>query len=68
MKTIMITFLIIYFVIGIFIYAFTDTSKFAGKVEQLFVFLTYSEVIKHMFPFVVVLWPLWLYINVKFND
>jgi hypothetical protein len=68
METIMITLLILYLIIGVFIYAFTDTSKFAGKVERMFAFLTYSDVIKHMFLLVVALWPVWLFINAKFND
>lgn len=68
MKTIMITLLVIYLIIGVLIYAFTDTSKFAGKVERMFVFLTYSDVIKLMFPIVLVLWPVWLYVDDKYND
>ena len=68
MKTIMITLLAVYLIIGVLIYAFTDTSKFAGKVERMLVFLTYSDVIKCMFPLVLVLWPVWLYVNAKFND
>ncbi len=68
MKTIMITLLVIYLIIGVLIYLFTDTSKFAGKVERMFVFLTYSDVIKLMFPIVLVLWPVWLYVNDKYND
>jgi len=68
MKTIMITLLAVYLIIGVVIYVSTDTSKFAGKVERMFAFLTYSDVIKCMFPFVLVLWPVWLYINAKFND
>ncbi len=36
MKTIMITLLAVYLIIGVLIYAFTDTSKFAGKVEGQF--------------------------------
>ncbi|MDA8430482.1 MAG: hypothetical protein M0T70_14615 [Geobacteraceae bacterium] len=68
MKTILITLLAVYLLIGVLIYVLTDTSKFAGKVERMFAFLTYSDVIKYMFPFVLVLWPVWLYVNAKFNE
>jgi hypothetical protein len=68
MKTIMIILIAFYFIIGILVYAFTDTRKFAGKLERISAFLTFSDIIKHSFPFVVVLWPVWLFINAKFND
>ena len=68
MKDIMIALIVIYFIIGILIYAFTDTRKFAAKAERMFAFFTYSDIIKYMFPFTVVMWPVWLFINAKFND
>jgi hypothetical protein len=37
-------------------------------VEKTFVFLTFADINKHMFPFVVALWPIWLYINSRYND
>ena len=39
----MIAFIIVYFIIGILICVFTDTRKFAGKVERMFAFFTYSD-------------------------
>lgn len=64
----MITLMIIYGIIGILVYAFTDTSRFAGKMERMIVFLSYSDINKHMFPLVVALWPVWLYVNSRYND
>ncbi len=57
-----------YILIGIVIYAVTDTSKFAAKLERSFLAVTYGMVLKYMFLFVVILWPLWLVINAKYND
>ncbi len=68
MGTILIALMIIYFIVGLLVYLFTDTRNFSGKVEKTFVFLTFADINKHMFPFVVALWPIWLYINSRYND
>jgi hypothetical protein len=60
--------LVAYFLIGLVVYAVTDTTGFARKVERQFFFLTYSDISKLVFPSVVVLWPLWLVINARYND
>jgi len=57
-----------YLLIGIGIYALTDTTKFAGKLERSLLAVPYGVVLTHMFLFVVILWPLWLVINAKFNN
>lgn len=57
-----------YLLIGIGIYAATDTSKFAAKIERSLFAVSYGIVLKYMFLFVLFLWPLWLVINAKYND
>lgn len=59
---------VVYLLTGIGIYAFTDTTKFAGKLESYLLAIPYGEVRKYMFLFVVILWPVWLVINAKYND
>jgi len=59
---------VVYLLVGIGIYALTDTTKFARRLERSLVAVPYGAVLKYMFPFVVLLWPLWLFINGKFND
>lgn len=68
MQIILIALLLAYFAVGILIYLFTDTAQFVGKLERMSLFITYADINKHMFPFVVILWPLWLYINATCND
>ncbi len=57
-----------YLLIGIVIYAVTGTTKFAGKLERSLIAVPYGFIRKYMFLFVVILWPLWLVINAKYND
>ena len=57
-----------YLLIGILVYAVTDTTKFAGKLERSLLAVPYGFILKNMFLFVVILWPLWLFINAKFNE
>jgi len=59
---------IAYLLVGVAVYALTDTTKFAGKLERSLVAVPYGFILKNMFLFVVILWPLWLIINAKFND
>jgi len=68
MTTFLTILTITYIIVGIGIYALTDTTKFAGKIERSLFVVPYGVVLKHMFLFVVVLWPLWLVINAKCND
>lgn len=57
-----------YLLIGILVYAVTDTTRFAGKLERSLLAVPYGFILKNMFLFVVILWPLWLFINAKFNE
>jgi hypothetical protein len=57
-----------YLLVGIVIYAVTDTTKFAGRLERALLAVPYGFILKNMFLFVVILWPLWLVINAKYND
>ncbi len=57
-----------YLLIGIVTYAVTDTTKFAGKMERSLLAVPYGFILKNMFLFVVILWPLWLVINAKYTD
>lgn len=59
---------VMYLLVGICIYVLTDTTKFARRLERSLVALPYGAVMNYMFLFVVLLWPLWLAINGKFND
>ena len=68
MNGILITAVTAYFVIGVLVYALTDSSKLAGKVERTLAFLSYADVNKYVFPLVVALWPLWIFVNAKHND
>ncbi len=57
-----------YLLIGIVVYAVTDTTRFASKLERSLLAVPYGFILKNMFLFVVILWPLWLFINTKFNE
>ncbi len=58
------TFLLIaYLLIGVVIYAVTDTSRMARRISGATFVMSSGAVQKYLFPFVVVLWPLWLVIN-----
>ncbi len=68
MSTLITILAVAYFLIGLVIYAITDTSKFARKIENLLLAVPLGEVLRNMFLFVVILWPVWLVINAKYNE
>lgn len=67
MDTLLVLFAVIYFIVGIVIYAVTDTSKFAGKFERASFIVPYGVIQHNLFLFVVILWPVWLFINAETN-
>lgn len=67
MDTLLVLFAVSYFIVGIIIYAVTDTTKFAGKLERSSLIVPYGIIRENLFLFVVILWPVWLLINAKMN-
>lgn len=58
------TFLLVcYLLIGLLVYAVTDTSRMARRISGASFVVTSGTAAKYLFPFVVVLWPVWLVIN-----
>jgi hypothetical protein len=50
----------LYLLAGIAVYAFSDTRDAASRLEARLVAVPFGTVQKHLFLFVVLLWPLWL--------
>lgn len=68
MTTLLTILAIAYFLIGLVVYATTDTTKFAFKIERTLVAVPLGVIQKNMFLFAVALWPLWLVVNASGND
>lgn len=68
MTTFLTVLAIVYFGIGLVVYAVTDTTAFARKIERKLVLPSLGPIQKNLFLFVVVLWPVWLGINATAND
>ena len=50
----------VYLLIGIGVYALTDTSSVASRLESFLVAVPFGVVQRYLFLFVIVLWPVWL--------
>jgi len=68
MQTLLVLFAVIYFIVGIIIYAITDTTKFARKLERSSFIVPYGVIQDNLFLFVLILWPVWLFINANTNE
>ncbi len=62
-KAYMIYVIIGYLLIGVAVYAFTDTMNFARRISDLLVVIPLGVIQKNLFLFVVVLWPIWLVVR-----
>ena len=49
-----------YLLVGLAVYAFTDTTAVAARLEALLIFVPFGVVKRQLFLFVVALWPVWL--------
>ncbi len=58
------TFLVIaYVLIGVIVYAFTDTATIASHLSRPLLGPSYGAVQKYLFPAIVAFWPLWLIVR-----
>ena len=60
MDTALVTLTVVYLLVGIAVYAFSDTTAVAGRLESLLIFVPFGVVQRYLFLFVVGLWPVWL--------
>ncbi len=52
--------LLTYLLIGLVVYALTDSRRVAGEIESRHLFLTFGDVNKFLTVFAITLWPVWL--------
>lgn len=59
--------LLIYLLIGLVVYALTDTRSVSAEIESRNLLLTFGDVNRFLTVFAIALWPVWLiiYVNVK---
>ncbi len=57
--------LIAYLIIGLIVYALTDSRRVAGEIESRNLFLTFGDVNKFLTVFAIALWPVWLVVYGK---
>jgi hypothetical protein len=60
MGTIVIVLIVTYLLIGLVIYAVTDTRVLAGRMERFSLFISYGDIREFLFFLVVALWPVCL--------
>lgn len=51
---------VLYLLAGLVVYAVTDTTSVAGKIERHLPLVPYGVVNRNLFLFVWLAWPLWL--------
>ena len=63
----MITLFLIYLLIGLVVYALTDTRSVSAEIESRNLLLTFGDVNRVVTVFAIALWPVWLiiYVNLK---
>ena len=54
---------VLYFLIGVVVYALSDTTAFASKMESLLVVVPFGVINRHVVLFAIFLWPLWLLVR-----
>ena len=59
------TLLLAYLLIGLIVYAVTDSRSVAGEIESRNLFVTFGDVNKYLTAFAIALWPLWLIFYLK---
>ncbi len=64
----MIYLLIVYLVIGLAVYALSDTRGLASKLADRLVVVSYGLIQKYFFLLIVVLWPLWLLLRLRARE
>ena len=67
MAGLLITLLIVYVLVGVIIYAVTDTTGLASRIEAMLVVFPFGIIENYFFIFVVVFWPVWLFLGNKNN-
>jgi hypothetical protein len=60
MESWLVALLVAYCLAGLVVYATTDTTSFASRIESKLLFVPYAIVQEYVFFFVAALWPLWL--------
>jgi hypothetical protein len=67
MTGLLIFLVIVYLIVGIWVYAVMDTTSFASRLESVLMVFSFAFIKDHLFVFVVVLWPLWMVIDRKWK-
>jgi len=57
--------LLAYLLIGLIVYAVTDSRSVASEIESRNLFVTFGDVNKFLTVFAIALWPLWLIVYLK---
>lgn len=65
---IFVVLLVLYLLIGLAVYAVTDTTAFASRMESRLPITTFGEAQHAVFLFAVVAWPLWLWVSSRSQD
>lgn len=60
---ILVVLLVLYLLIGLVVYAVTDTTSFASRMESRLPATTFGDAQHFVFLLSVVAWPLWLWVN-----
>ena len=59
---------VLYVLIGVVVYALTDTTAFASKMESRLMVVPFGVINRHVVLFAIFLWPLWLLIRSKSDN
>ncbi len=57
--------LLAYLLIGLIVYAVTDSRRVASEIESRNLFLTFGDVNRFLTVFAIALWPVWLVVYWK---
>jgi hypothetical protein len=63
------TYLVIaYVLVGVVVYAVSDTLTAASKLSRALIVLPFGTIQKYLALFVIGLWPLWLFVKAKTDE
>ncbi|WP_224243884.1 hypothetical protein [Hyalangium gracile] len=62
MQTVLIILGVLYLLVGLVVYAATDTTGFAHRMSSRLFFVPLGVINDHVFFFSVLAWPLWLWV------
>ena len=68
MSSLLTVVLVLYLVVGLVVYAVTDTTSVAGKIERHLPLVPFGVVNRNLFLFIWFAWPLWLWALSRSSD